>query len=65
MPTTGLDHPILSFFLCSVENTTGMPAQPLEATQEQRASVAQKEEETAGRAQSLPKGVVLGPDGKP
>ncbi|KAF2753729.1 hypothetical protein EJ05DRAFT_541728 [Pseudovirgaria hyperparasitica] len=61
MPVTSLDLPILARFLCAVESTTGMPPQPLDATPEQREAAAQ----AASTAKELPKGVVLGPDGKP
>ncbi|KAK5754693.1 Flavin-linked sulfhydryl oxidase of the mitochondrial IMS [Elasticomyces elasticus] len=40
-----------------------MPAQPLDATPEQLAKVGQKQDEE--NTKPLPKGVVLGPDGKP
>lgn len=54
-----IEFPILSRFFCTVEMATGMPPQPLDATPEQRAN-AQDDE-----SKPLPKGVVLGPDGKP
>ena len=60
MPITEVQVPILSQFLCSVEKNTGMPPQPLDATPEQRARA-----EENGDSKPLPKGVVLGPDGKP
>lgn len=60
MPITELYLPILSRFLCAVEMTTGLPAQPLDAPVEQRQRVEQEDEK-----KQLPKGVVLGPDGKP
>ncbi|KAK0274916.1 hypothetical protein LTR35_011338 [Friedmanniomyces endolithicus] len=41
-----------------------MPAQPLAATPEQLARADQKQDED-NKAKPLPKGVVLGPDGKP
>ncbi|KAK5007664.1 hypothetical protein LTR28_004997 [Elasticomyces elasticus] len=63
MPITQTPYPILSLFLSAVEATTGMPPQPLEATPEQRAHAAKQEEEAKPR--KLPKGVVLGADGKP
>jgi FAD-linked sulfhydryl oxidase len=61
MPMTSVEVPILSQFFWSVERNTGMPPQPLAATPEQRA----KAEERDVDKQPLPKGVVLGPDGKP
>ena len=59
MPLTELFYPVLSRFLCAVEMTTGLPAQPLDAPPEQRKRVEEDEKK------ALPKGVVLGPDGKP
>ena len=41
-----------------------MPPQPLDATPQQLAE-AQKKQDEDGRPKQLPKGVVLGPDGKP
>ncbi|KAK7532969.1 FAD-linked sulfhydryl oxidase ALR [Phyllosticta citribraziliensis] len=76
MPLTFADVPILSRFLCAVEKNTGEPAQPEAATTTTAAM-----DNTAGRRdddqpastttaagdgpKKLPKGVVLGPDGKP
>ena len=67
MPTTDLDIPILQYFFCSVEGATGMPPQPLDATPQQFAEAQRKEQQQDGDTKStpLPKGVVLGPDGKP
>lgn len=59
MPITQIPYPILSQFGCAVTKTTGMPPQPLDASPEQKA----KEDEQSPK--QLPKGVVLGPDGKP
>jgi len=60
MPITQTEYPILATFLCSVEKNTGMPAQPLDVDEKQ---------DNAGQIDTgpkkLPKGVVLGPDGKP
>jgi len=64
MPLTEFDFPILQYFFCSVEKRTGMPAQPLHATPEQLARAEQQQKEDA-RPKQLPKGIVLGPDGKP
>jgi hypothetical protein len=61
MPITELYLPVLSRFLCAVEMTTGLPPQPLDASPEQLQRVEQQENEK----KTLPKGVVLGPDGKP
>jgi len=61
MPLTEFEFPILQHFLCVVETRTGMPAQPLDATPEQRA----RQQEQDSVPKPLPKGVVLGPDGKP
>lgn len=60
MPITEIQLPILSRFLCAVQMTTGMPAQPLDAAGEQQQRDSGEEQKKA-----LPKGVVLGPDGKP
>lgn len=58
MPLTQLPYPIVFQFLCTVQKTTGMPANPLDA-----------ETKVDGSADSAPKpllkGVVLGPDGRP
>ena len=64
MPLTESPYPILSHFLCAVENVTGMPPQPLDATPEQAAEAGQPKDENT-RPKQLPKGVVLGKDGKP
>ncbi|KAK0307270.1 Flavin-linked sulfhydryl oxidase of the mitochondrial IMS [Friedmanniomyces endolithicus] len=64
MPLTEIQYPILQVFLYVVESRTGMPAQPLNATPEQLARAGQKQDED-NKAKPLPKGVVLGPDGKP
>jgi FAD-linked sulfhydryl oxidase len=61
MPVTEIPYPILSQFGCAVTKTTGMPPQPLDATPEQRAQVDEEDR----TPKQLPKGVVLGPDGKP
>ena len=63
MPTTQIEWPILQYFFCAVEGTTGMPPQPLDASAEQIANAQKKQDEN--RLKQLPKGVVLGPDGKP
>jgi FAD-linked sulfhydryl oxidase len=55
-----LQFPILSRFFCTVEMTTGLPPQPLDASAEQLANA-----QDDGNSKPLPKGVVLGPDGKP
>lgn len=66
MPLTEFEYPILQHFLCVVESRTGMPAQPLDATPEQRARAGEPpQQQDEGKAKQLPKGVVLGPDGKP
>lgn len=56
MPLTESQYPILSHFLCSVQHNTGMPANPADTA---ASSV------DANTDVPLPKGVVLGPDGKP
>lgn len=63
MPSTQLDFPILLRFLCAVESNTGMPLLPLEAKPPSLAETPKKKEDE--RPKQLPKGVVLGPDGKP
>ncbi|KAH9845814.1 FAD-linked sulfhydryl oxidase ALR [Teratosphaeria destructans] len=77
MPLTEFEFPILQTFFCNVEKRTGLPAQPLEATEEQvdRAREMEKlgqaqaqegrREEDEQRPKGIPKGVVLGADGKP
>lgn len=73
MPLTELEYPILQQFFCVVESRTGLPPQPLEATPQQRAMAEQHQQEEIAKAAppvqqqqaALPKGVVLGPDGKP
>jgi FAD-linked sulfhydryl oxidase len=57
MPLTELLYPILSQFFCIVEKRTGQPAMPLERDSTQHGADE--------RGKELPKGVVLGPDGKP
>ena len=59
MPLTHIQFPILPYFLCVVESRTGMPAQPLSATS------AEQQQQEDGVPKPLPKGMVLGPDGKP
>ncbi|KAK5115538.1 hypothetical protein LTR62_001197 [Meristemomyces frigidus] len=63
MPHGGLEFPILQRFLCVVEART-VPANPLEATTEQKMKVEQQARDEQAQ-KPLPKGVVLGPDGKP
>lgn len=58
MPVTQFEFPILQFFFCRVEKETGMPVQPVITTPEQQAQLEDG-------SKPLPKGVVLGPDGKP
>lgn len=60
MPNTHIDFPILQYFLCTIETMTGLPPQPLDASPEQRIRA-----EDADKPQTVPKGVVIGPDGKP
>ena len=54
----------MQHFFCAVEESTGMPPQPLDATPQQLANVQKKQDEDS-KPKQLPKGVVLGPDGKP
>lgn len=65
MPLTQIDFPILQSFFCSVEARTGMPPQPLDATPQQAVEAQRREQQQDGGDKPLPKGVVLGPDGKP
>jgi len=62
MPITQIDFPILQSFFCTVENRTGMPPQPLDASPQQ---LAEAQKRDGNEDKPLPKGVVLGPDGKP
>ena len=66
MPVTQIEFPILQSFFCVVANTTGLPPQPLDAsTPKQLKMLEERERERQQDARPLPKGVVLGPDGKP
>ena len=66
MPITELYLPVLSRFLCAVEMTTELPPQPLDASPEQLKRVEQQQDKKQDdENKALPKGVVLGPDGKP
>ncbi|KAF2770439.1 hypothetical protein EJ03DRAFT_388868 [Teratosphaeria nubilosa] len=75
MPLTEFEFPILQTFFCTVEKRTGLPAQPLEATEEQVERAREMEnsgQQAQGRKaeeeqtpKGIPKGVVLGADGKP
>lgn len=66
MPTTQIDFPILQQFFCVVESRTGLPPQPLDARPAQLMEAQKKERQEDDRTpKQLPKGVVLGPDGKP
>jgi len=59
MPVTENPYPVLSHFLCSVEKNTGMPPQPLDSASQKTIN------DDDSKPKQLPKGVVLGPDGKP
>lgn len=63
MPVTKTEWPILVQFLCTVQNTTGMPL--LDSDAEQKQQQQQPVNTTNNTPKRLPKGVVLGPDGKP
>ena len=63
MPITETPYPVLSQFVCSVVKVTGAPPQPVDTMSEEAAQAEKKEEDTT--TQKLPKGVVLGKDGKP
>jgi len=60
MPVSQTAFPVLLQFFCAVAHTTGMPPQPLDA--EKGASSDGNVDITPKK---LPKGIVLGPDGKP
>jgi hypothetical protein len=64
MPTTQVPYPIIFKFLCSVQQVTGMPAQPLDAEDGPSKAPAVLENAATGPKMTS-KGVVLGPDGKP
>lgn len=64
MPITETPYPILSHFVRAVVNVTGKPPQPLEAMSGEETQVEKPKEENA-TPKNLPKGVVLGKDGKP
>lgn len=64
MPITETPYPILSQFVCTVTKTTGMPPQPLDTSAE-KAPQTEKKGDDDSTPKQLPKGVVLGPDGKP
>jgi len=66
MPLTSLWVPVLSQFLCVVEKTTGMPippTAPADVSSNTSNQHAVKSDDLTPK--KLPKGVVLGPDGKP
>ncbi|KAI6812113.1 hypothetical protein KC367_g1244 [Hortaea werneckii] len=66
MGVTDFEFPILQHFFCVLEKRTGIPAQPLTPmAEEQLRAKQQRLEEQDGQKAPLPKGVVLGPDGKP
>ncbi|WPH00296.1 ERV/ALR sulfhydryl oxidase domain-containing protein [Acrodontium crateriforme] len=65
MPTTEIEYPVLQHFLCIAESRTGMPVQPTDVAPEQPLRAQQKQQEDDATPKQLPKGVVLGPDGKP
>lgn len=61
MPITQIDFPILQRFFCAVQSSEGMVSQPIDSAAHQ---LVDKQDEDK-RPKQLPKGVVLGPDGKP
>ena len=64
MPITETPYPVLSQFVCAVTKVTGAPPQPLDTMPEQIDQTEKvREEDTTPK--KLPKGVVLGKDGKP
>jgi hypothetical protein len=60
MPVTSTEYPVLLQFACVVEKSTGAPMNPAAATTP--AADGQQDRDTP---KTLPKGVVLGKDGKP
>jgi len=62
MPVTESPFPLLSHFIRVVEQTTGMPPQPLTSSPDPE---VEKSKDKTLKPKQLPKGVVLGPDGKP
>lgn len=63
MPVTSTDWPILSSFLCAVSKSTGMPLQA--SVKDESEPASQAVDVTDRTPKKLPKGVVLGKDGKP
>lgn len=63
MPLTQIDFPVLQHFLCIVESRTGMPVQPTDVSPLPAQQKQRDDDDTTPK--QLPKGVVLGPDGKP
>ena len=53
--------PILLQFFCVIEQRTGMPPQPLDVER----PILPSDRQDDAAPEKLPKGVVLGPDGKP
>ncbi|RMX81346.1 hypothetical protein D0869_06880 [Hortaea werneckii] len=69
MGVTDFEFPILQQFFCVLEKRTGFPAQPLTPMAEQQLQAKQQQQQQQddqnGQNAPLPKGMVLGPDGKP
>ncbi|KAI7208435.1 hypothetical protein KC333_g9143 [Hortaea werneckii] len=66
MGVTDFEFPILQQFFCVLEKRTGSPAQPLTPmAEEQLRARQQQQDDQNGQKAPLPKGMVLGPDGKP
>jgi hypothetical protein len=63
MPLTAFDFPILARFVCVVEAMTGQPLPSFDAEGKNQQDGNHAATTTTGAP--LPKGVVLGPDGKP
>lgn len=65
MPITQTPYPILSYFACAVIKVTGAPPQPLDAMAADTTTSEKQEENAVPVPKAIPKGVVLGKDGKP
>jgi FAD-linked sulfhydryl oxidase len=68
MPLTAFDFPILARFVCVVETMTGQPLPSFDGEEKNSQDGNHAGTTTTGATTTgapLPKGVVLGPDGKP
>lgn len=62
MPVTQIEFPILSTFLCAVESMAGATFPDF---RKEAATPPSSSSDDDSNSKPLPKGVVLGPDGKP